>query len=64
MAGLKKIARMFGGITINSKKYVYDYISDTVVPEDDMPFGSERDKKNERAKMNMFINELKNNTDK
>ena len=42
MAGLARICRMYGGMEINGKKYVWDYARDEAVPEDEMPNGSER----------------------
>lgn len=42
MAGLKRIAKLFGGITVNGKKYVWDYAIDKAVPAEEMPLGSER----------------------
>ena len=50
MGGLAKIARAFGGITINGKKYVWDYVADKAVPEEEMPFGSERHAASERRR--------------
>ena len=50
MAGLAKIAKMFGGMTINGKKFVWDYAADKAVPADEMKTGSARHKASERAK--------------
>ena len=50
MAGLARIAKMYGGMVINGEKYVWDYLADKAVPESEMPFGSERHKESERTK--------------
>ena len=42
MAGLARIAKMYGGMTVNGKKYVWDYAIDKAVPAEDMPLGSDR----------------------
>ena len=52
MAGLARIAKAYGSIIINGKKYLWDYVIDKAVPEDEMPFGSERHKKSELARWN------------
>lgn len=50
MTGIARIAKMFGGITINGKKYVWDYAQNKAVPKEEMPPGSERHRLSERAK--------------
>lgn len=50
MAGLRTIARAYGGIVINGVSFVWDYVADEAVRETEMPFGSERHKASERAK--------------
>ncbi len=50
MGGLRRIAKMHGGIVINGTRYVWDYVADEAVPEGDMPLGSERWKASERAR--------------
>lgn len=42
MGGLAKIAKMYGGITIGGKHYVWDYVADVAVPEEEMQPGSAR----------------------
>jgi hypothetical protein len=36
MGGLSRIARALGGITIQGKKFVWDYALDKAVPEEEM----------------------------
>ena len=50
MAGLARIAKLYGSIVVNGEKFVWDYIADKAVPEAEMPFGSERHKFSERAR--------------
>ena len=50
MGGLARIAKMYGGMTINGKKFVWDYVADKAVPEEEMPEGSDRWKASEKAK--------------
>jgi len=50
MAGLARIAKMYGGITVCGVKYVWDYAQDKAVLENGMPAGSERHVLSERAK--------------
>lgn len=50
MAGLQRIAKQFGGIVINGKRFIWDYATDEAVPEADMPVGSERWRASERAR--------------
>ena len=50
MSGLKRIAKMHGGITVNGKRFVWDYAQDEAVPEEEMPHGSERHVLSERAR--------------
>lgn len=42
MGGLANILRAFGAMTINSERFVWDYVADKAVPEKEMPLGSER----------------------
>lgn len=42
MAGLRMIAKMYGGIVINDKRFVWDYARDEAVPEAEMKPGSVR----------------------
>lgn len=55
MGGLARICKLYGAMTITGKdgksvKYVWDYAADKAVPEDEMPFGSERWKVSERTR--------------
>ena len=50
MAGLRMIAKAYGGMTINGVKYVWDYAADEAVKESEMPPGGDRWKASERAK--------------
>lgn len=50
MTGLARIAKMYGAITINGQKLVWDYANDEAVPEEEMPQGSKRHAESERAK--------------
>lgn len=36
MGGLARIAKMYGGMVINGKEYVWDYARDEAVPKSDM----------------------------
>lgn len=42
MAGLARIAKMYGGMTVNGKKYLWDYAQNKAVPAEEMPLGSHR----------------------
>lgn len=53
MGGLAKIAKAYGGMKINGRDYVWDYVADKAVPADEMPKGSERWKASERMKWAM-----------
>lgn len=50
MAGLARIAKLYGAITINGQKYVWDYVKDECVPEHEMPAGSPRWQESERKR--------------
>lgn len=50
MAGLKNICKMYGGFTIGGIHMVYDYDADEAVHESEMPLGSERWRRSERAR--------------
>lgn len=50
MAGLRKMCRDFGHMTIDGVKWVWDYAADEPVLAKDMPLGSERWKRSERAR--------------
>ena len=50
MSGLARIAKVYGGMVVNGKRYVWDYAQDKAVPESEMPICSERHKASERAK--------------
>jgi len=64
MAGLKRIAKMYGGMIIQGVRYVYDYVSDECVTESEMPFGSERWKASEKKKWEDFVEANKENLPK
>lgn len=50
MSGLRRIAKAYGGIILQGKQYVWDYVADDCVPEHEMPTGSERRKASERKR--------------
>ena len=50
MAGLARICKLYGGMTINGVKFVWDYAQDKAVPESEMPIPSERHKASELAR--------------
>ena len=50
MAGLARIAKMYGAIIINGKRYVWDYANEVAVPEEEMPKGSKRHAESERKR--------------
>lgn len=50
MSDLRRIAKACGGIVINGKRYVWDYLADKAVPEGEMPEGSERWKASENKR--------------
>lgn len=50
MSGLRRIAKIYGGMTINGVRWLWDYAADGPVREEEMPVGSERWKASERAK--------------
>lgn len=50
MAGLRRIAKFYGGMVINGVRFVWDYAADEPVRETEMPIGSDRHKTSERAK--------------
>lgn len=50
MGGLARMCKAYGAMVINGKRFVWDYVADKAVPEDEMPDGSERWKESERAR--------------
>jgi hypothetical protein len=61
MAGLRRICKAFGGMTVigndgKTIKYVWDYAADEPVPQSEMPIGSERWMASERAKRQCVAN--------
>ena len=50
MGGIRKICKMYGGMKIQGKDYVWDYANDEPVPASEMPFGSERHAESEKAR--------------
>lgn len=61
MAGLKRIAKIYGEIVIQGVRHVYDYVSDECVPESEMPTGGERWKASEKKKWQDFVEANKQN---
>ena len=59
MSGLRKIAKAYGGMVINGKKFVWDYALDKAVPESDMPFGSEQWLESERVRWCAVMDAMK-----
>ena len=57
MAGLARIAKAYGGMIINGKCFVWDYVADKAVPEDEMPEGSERWKASESKRWEQWRDE-------
>lgn len=54
MSGLAKIARMYGGMTINGVHYVWDYVAEEAVPEKEMKKDPERWKASERKRFELL----------
>ena len=50
MGGLANICKIYGSMMVNGKRWVWDYVADKAVPEDEMPEGSERWRKSEVEK--------------
>lgn len=50
MAGLARICKALGSMTVNGLRYVWDYTVDAPVPESEMPIGSEQWKASEEAR--------------
>lgn len=50
MAGLRKICKLYGAMTIQGVRWVWDYANDEPVRESEMKPGSERHRASERAK--------------
>lgn len=54
MSGLRRICKMYGGMTVSSDgktvHWVWDYAADEPCHREEMPVGSERWKASERAK--------------
>lgn len=53
MGGLARIAKMYGGIVVNGKRFVWDYDADEAVPESDMKMGSARWKRSEAKRLGL-----------
>lgn len=62
MGGLKRIAKIFGGMEIQGVRYLYDYVSGECVPETEMPVGGERWKASEKKKWQDFVEANKQNS--
>ena len=62
MAGLQKICRMYGGLTVSDGKqrvkYSWDYSNERAVKEADMPLGSVAHAASERAKWEKIKNQI------
>ena len=54
MDGLRRIAKMYGGMTINGVRWVWDYAADEPVKASEMPAGSERWAASELAKAELL----------
>jgi hypothetical protein len=54
LSGLAKIARMYGGMTINGVHYVWDYVKEEAVPEKEMKQDPERWKASERKRFELL----------
>lgn len=54
MAGLRRICRMYGGMIVQGVHWVWDYEAEEPVEETEMPFGSERHARSERAKYRLI----------
>ena len=50
MGGLARICKAHGSMKIQGKMWVWDYVADKAVPEDEMPFGSARWKASEKKR--------------
>lgn len=50
MSGIRNLCRMYGGMTIQGVKYVWDYANEEAVKADEMPLGSDRWNASEKAK--------------
>lgn len=50
MSGLQRICKLYGSMVIQGRTWLWDYVADEAVPENEMPFGSERHKASERAR--------------
>lgn len=47
MSGLQRLAKVYGSMIVQGKRWVWDYVADVAVPESAMPDGSERWKASE-----------------
>lgn len=54
MSGIARIAKTYGSIIIQGKRYVWDYVADEAVPENEMPAGSKRWKDSERRRIELL----------
>lgn len=50
MSGLRRICRLYGGMTIQGVRWAWDYAREEPVRESEMPTGSKRWRESERAK--------------
>lgn len=54
LSKLKQQAQALGGVSINGKRWVFDYVLEVLVPESYMPEGSERHKRSEEMRTHKF----------
>ena len=50
LTGLQKLCRLYGRMKCGDKMMVWDYSSESAVPESKMPMGGNRWKRSEKAK--------------
>lgn len=56
MSGLRRICKLYGGMTIQGEKWLWDYVADEPVLEVEMPIGSNRRTASEKAKADLMRN--------
>lgn len=59
MTGLQRICKMYGGMTINGVKYVWDYARDEAVLESEMKKDKERSKASDIARAKLIADVLR-----
>lgn len=60
MAGLAKICKLYGGMTVNGVSWKWDYANDRAVKANDMKMGSDAWKKSEIARAELMRASLGN----